>query len=611
VHSTARTYLKRIIGLFVVGTLLASSAWAGPVVIDGTDANDHGSAVAGANVDGWLYMQKVLENLAGALTLGVARVVVDLGTTSGQARDAIESAFMLSALPGQGWTLVHVDGAVDIEAWLTGLSVVNTGILYIPTAGNTGGDLLSDELGVINMHGTEINNFVNAGGGLFSMGESPAAGAIPYGWLISLLPGLTVVDVGAGGIGSALTLTPEGELAFPGLTSADLSAGPWHNYFDGNFGGLSVLATAPDLGGVTRAIILGGGAGTSIVPPPGVESCEPATLVGQHTLCIARDARYWFTHTHSDDPDCATLLRAIQAAGGELCLGFIKLPQDFRNSDSVKDSTDALIEALGLYWKDQGLTGESNGTQTRKLSGQPLCRARKKLAVELIAAIANNALLGTEPGNCTFVANGVTNSFPADLIERAGAAAAGEDVIAIRQQRLLLKKFNQRQLLTVDDLALVGLKECPPTDRRTARSAARDPTTQNSCPGVNDTVTSAQAITRFPFRRTLNLMRYTDALASPLCAIGGREAFWKITPAIGPNGAQFTVDTFGSNFDTLLSVWRGTVGGVLTPVACNDNAGMMALSRATFTTDGTNIFFIVAEGVNDAFGSLKIRVTSP
>jgi hypothetical protein len=260
---------------------LGQTAWAGPVIIDGTDSNDHGGTSSGANVDGWLYMQKALENLASQIDASVTKTVVNLGATSGGALDAITSAFTLSSLPGAGgWTLSTVDGPVLIDAWLSGLSTANTGILYIPTADLTGGDLEDDEAAVINTHGTDINAFVAGpgdpllGGGLFAMAQSPDGGVTPYGWLTSLLPGITITELGSG---SGLTLTADGTAAFPGLTSADLSTGPWHNYFEGDFGGLKVLATAPQ-SDETRNVILGGGAGTVIVPEePGVIP-EPGTI---------------------------------------------------------------------------------------------------------------------------------------------------------------------------------------------------------------------------------------------------------------------------------------------------------------------------------------------
>jgi len=274
----------------LLGTILylavSTGAMAGPVIIDGTDANEHGTVSGGVNIAGWEYMQKALQNLAGAVTSTATKVVVDLGTAAGTtARNAIDSAFNLSSLSGAGgWTLLHVDGAAAIAAHLAGLSTANTGILYIPTAGNASGDLTAAELAVINANAASINNFVSGagnplvGGALFSMGESlPGA----YGWLTALIPGIVITDVGGGGIGTNITLTAAGTAAFPGLTNTELAgADPWHNHFSGNLGGLSVLGTALQ-GSLTRNVILGGGAGTTIaVPEPGSLLLLGAGLLG-------------------------------------------------------------------------------------------------------------------------------------------------------------------------------------------------------------------------------------------------------------------------------------------------------------------------------------------
>lgn len=274
--------------LSVVSVASSLAAHAGPVIIDGTDANDHGSAVGGANLSGWLYMQRALENLAATVSGTAAKVVVDLGTTSGQARNAINSAFSLSSLATSGWTLQHVDTAASIGTYLGTLSTTNTGILYIPTYGNSSGDLDSLEMAAINAQSASINSFVGGagnpllGGGLFSMGQT---GAGAYGWLTTLIPGITFTDVGGGGIGTNITLTAAGSAAFGGgLTNTDMAgADPWHGYFGGSLGGLSVLGIANDRQGVSRNLILGGGAGTVIgCGQPGQQPCnnvpEPDTL---------------------------------------------------------------------------------------------------------------------------------------------------------------------------------------------------------------------------------------------------------------------------------------------------------------------------------------------
>ena len=250
---------------------VGTSAYAGPVIIDGTDSGDHGSFNGAVNVGGWQYMQRALENLGAAVNPLTARVVNVIGTSlgTGAAYNSINSAFALSNLVAGGWSIVYHDGVAAINAFMGGLSIANTGILYLSTAGLVTGDMSQAELAEVNANSGQINTFVSnapgnaaLGGALFAQGEAPSA--ISFNWLSALIPGIAVTDVGAGGVNTPITLTPAGSAAFLGnLTNADVAgARPWHNYFSGNLGGLSVLGVAPDGTGASRNVILGGGVGT-------------------------------------------------------------------------------------------------------------------------------------------------------------------------------------------------------------------------------------------------------------------------------------------------------------------------------------------------------------
>ena len=261
----------KIFAAAVMATLCATAASAGPIIIDGTDANDHGSFSGGANQDGWFYMQRALESLQGSLGV-TAHTVLNLGADTSQAGSAINSAFTNSTLAGSGWNMLGANGtgagAGSIDAALSSLSTATTGILYISTVNNSSGDLSTAELAVINAHAADIAAFVNNGGALFAMSESDTVGG--WDWLTSIIPTINPVDLGGGGTSSALSLTAAGATEFPGLNNGDLSAGPWHNYFTGTFGSLQVLAQ--DTTG--RAVILGGGAGAVLAQTP-----EPVSLV--------------------------------------------------------------------------------------------------------------------------------------------------------------------------------------------------------------------------------------------------------------------------------------------------------------------------------------------
>jgi M6 family metalloprotease-like protein len=75
------------------------------------------------------------------------------------------------------------------------------------------------------------------------------------------------------------------------------------------------------------------------------------------------------------------------------------------------------------------------------------------------------------------------------------------------------------------------------------------------------------------------------------CTSGQRSmsVWYKLTPVVSGN---ITVDTIGSNYDTILSVWKGARGS-LTSVACNDDdPGLDLLSRLTFTAQAGTTYYI-------------------
>lgn len=274
-----RIYLTLLMVALVAA--VPNRADAGFIIIDGTDANDHGSASGGMNLGGWEYMQRVLENLASsrlAANPGVTKTIYNVGANVGsQSGNAITSAFALSGLSGSGWTLINVNGAAAINTLLGSLNANTNGILAFSTASNSGGDLDSTEVAAINANAANIETYLGAGGALHAMAQS---GTGANGYLTTLLPGLVVTDVGGGGIFTTPTLTAAGFAAFPGLTNADIGgATPWHNYFSGNLGGLSVLGTAPD-GSATRNLILGGAGGTIVLPPNNAVPAPAGLVLG-------------------------------------------------------------------------------------------------------------------------------------------------------------------------------------------------------------------------------------------------------------------------------------------------------------------------------------------
>lgn len=274
----------------------AGAVSAGPIIIAGTDADDHGSFNGTVNLNGWEFMQKAFTRLGAGLTNGKTTIVC-LGCNGSTASAAFASSTALAGLAG--FTTSTLTSVLDITNFFNGTGVVNvnnTGIIYMPTvASNVGGGITDAQLVPVNANGLTINSFLAAGGGLFS--QEQANSGIGYGWLTSLLPGLIVKGDNSGGVAnpSQLFLTAEGMLQFPGLTDAELSnATPWHAYFTGSFGGLLslVVGNGDNVGGFNDTVVLGGGfaGGGTIIGTPEPETL-PLLLLAVGSLLLARRRR--------------------------------------------------------------------------------------------------------------------------------------------------------------------------------------------------------------------------------------------------------------------------------------------------------------------------------
>ena len=88
-------------------------------------------------------------------------------------------------------------------------------------------------------------------------------------------------------------------------------------------------------------------------------------------------------------------------------------------------------------------------------------------------------------------------------------------------------------------------------------------------------------------------------------AADGKSVWWSWTPA---NTGVAAVDTHGSNFDTLLAVYTGTVVTDLTSVASNDNDGSAGnTSGVSFTAQAGTTYQIAVDGVNGAVGMVLLN----
>ncbi len=273
--------MKRILLALLILLTAGGTAWGGPVILGGDDLTDHGSRTAlGANLEGWLYIQKAIDNLNTSATRPAASGIAALGSAAnptfngGNAGGAIGSAADVLGL-----AVSFFDGATAINDFFTALAAgsVNPRIIWLAGTGASN-DLDIAEGSALTTNAAAINSFVSSGGGLMAHGS----GSIAYGWLSALLPGIIET---AGCSSGGATLTPAGAAAFPGLSNSDIdaNAGPCHSHFEGDFGGLVTLAL--DGANPKRPYIIGGGAQTLIQcgqpnqPPCPTQTPEPSSLI--------------------------------------------------------------------------------------------------------------------------------------------------------------------------------------------------------------------------------------------------------------------------------------------------------------------------------------------
>lgn len=88
---------------------------------------------------------------------------------------------------------------------------------------------------------------------------------------------------------------------------------------------------------------------------------------------------------------------------------------------------------------------------------------------------------------------------------------------------------------------------------------------------------------------------------------GGASVWWSWT---APASGSVTIDTAGSNYDTLLGVYTGTAVNALTTIGANDDASGLGLrSRVTFTASSGVTYQIAVDGFNADTGDITLNIT--
>jgi hypothetical protein len=97
-----------------------------------------------------------------------------------------------------------------------------------------------------------------------------------------------------------------------------------------------------------------------------------------------------------------------------------------------------------------------------------------------------------------------------------------------------------------------------------------------------------------------------DDDVAPTCAEGGPD---EVFAWIAPSDGRFVFDSFGSSFDTVLSVRRASCDGP--ELGCEDDTGVELQSRVEATLERGAIVVISLEGLEGATGDYVLSITQP
>lgn len=113
----------------------------------------------------------------------------------------------------------------------------------------------------------------------------------------------------------------------------------------------------------------------------------------------------------------------------------------------------------------------------------------------------------------------------------------------------------------------------------------------NAPPPPNDDFNNATVISQIPSTITEDVSHATVAFDDPFCFTARQTVWFAFTPT---HNMFLEANTFGSNYDTTLSVYTGS-RGALTQIACNDDSNGTVQSRVRFNAvAGTTYYFEVS-----------------
>ena len=128
-----------------------------------------------------------------------------------------------------------------------------------------------------------------------------------------------------------------------------------------------------------------------------------------------------------------------------------------------------------------------------------------------------------------------------------------------------------------------------------------------AAPPPNDDFGSATVIPGIPFSDSLDTTEATTAADDPDCFGQGPTVWYAFTPG---TDMSIMANTFGSDYDTTLSVYTGTQGN-LTQLACNDDFFGVQSRVDIDVVAGETYFFMVGAFASGPGGNLVFNVDFP
>jgi uncharacterized repeat protein (TIGR01451 family) len=293
--------------LFAVAAPSAMAEPKGPVILGGDGLTTTGSHNGTDNEEGWLYLQRALENVSPRVTRTGDGSIAALGSSdSSNPAGGDPGAAIHFAASEAGLPVTYYNGDEQIQAFFDQLAAgaASPRIIWIAGDNTEGNDLdacsgeidetVPSEGQILENNDDSIAAFVDSGGGLVSHGPC-------YGWLPALLPGIETTEPCDGSC-FWLYLTEQGTSAFPGVSDDDVF-GPWHNYFGGDLNGLEVLGrsndpwagegqvsaagrTAPPRSSDDPPVIIGGGAPPADLAITKTDDPDPVSVGGELTYAL-------------------------------------------------------------------------------------------------------------------------------------------------------------------------------------------------------------------------------------------------------------------------------------------------------------------------------------